>query len=167
MNYTASGLESGARKSQGTSGGASRSNGTSGGASHDQRSNTDADVHHKTDGKTNDAGPSGREGCDVRSDILFPVSDVDGESSSTNVQRKPVVYGRQDDVIHTDRRTNEKSCSRERTNGKPVTHDSNCVELSTAEDRLLLSTKERTHSKQVRFQPNRLKVTMGGGQSYV
>ena len=117
--------------------------------------------------KTVDAGPSRREGCDVSSNVPFPVSAVDGEFSSTNVQRKSVMYSQQDEVTHTEGRTNEKPRSRDLANGKVVTQNSNSCEFSSAEDRPLPSTNERTNVKRVRFQPNRLKVTMGGGQSYV
>ena len=97
------------------------------------------------------------------------MSAVDGESSSTDVQRKSVVYNQQDEVTHTERRTNEKPRSRDLANsnsGTVVTQHSNSYELSSAEDRPLPSTNERTSVKRVRFQPNRLKVTLGGGQSY-
>ena len=68
------------------------------------------------------------------------------------------------DDIHA--RTNGALAVRDRTNQKSsLVVSSNSDELSLAEDWLLVSTKERT--KRVRFQPDRLKVTLGGGQSYV
>lgn len=92
-----------------------------------------------------------------------------GDTGHTTVQ----LYGRQDlktsDV--TQARTNEKTAGRDRTNQEST---GSSYEFSLAEDRPLVSTKERTklvstkeRTKRVRFPPDRLKVTLGGGQSYV
>ena len=123
-------------------------------------------------GTSIDAGPSGREGCDDRTDVFLPVSNEErrsGRRKDELVQRCPeddVTHlsstNHKPDVIHSYCRTNEKSSCR--VTGKVVTQPLNCEGLSLAEDR---STNERTRPVRVRHSPDRLKVTMASGKSYV
>ena len=103
----------------------------------------------------------------------------------TGVRQKSAVTSRRVDISYDDARTNEEPASRDQANRRPVDDNTCSRDLSTAEDRLLLSPKERTHvmnsaedrlfpsakektmGKRVRFKPDRLKVTMTSGQSYV
>ena len=119
-----------------------------------------------------DAGPSGREGCDDRVDVSLPVSIVERRSSKRqdrlvrSCQEENVTHAsstnHKPDVIHAYSRANEESSCR--ANGTVVTQPIICEGLSSAEDR---STNERTRPVRVRHSPDRLKVTMASGKSYI